>query len=52
MSSSVVSSNDVIDSLRDKITDVIYENAVLRAQLKASQREIEELKAKIQEGSE
>lgn len=38
-----VSSSDVIDGLREKVGDLIYENSILRAQALTYRRRIEEL---------
>lgn len=38
-----VSSNDVIDGLREKVGDLVYENSILRAQVITARRRIEEL---------
>lgn len=43
--SEAVSSNDVIDALREKVGDLIYENSILRAQAITYRRRIEELEA-------
>jgi regulator of replication initiation timing len=37
-----VSSNDVIEGLKEKVGDLIYENAILRAQVIAMKRKLSE----------
>jgi len=39
-----VSAQKVVDKLRQQISDLIYQNALLQAQLEAKQQEIDKLK--------
>lgn len=47
--SDAVSSNDVIDGLREKVADLIYENSILRAQVITAKRRIEDLEKQAAE---
>lgn len=44
----VVSSNDVIEALRQKLSDANYENAVMTAQIRGLSAKVEELESEIQ----
>jgi regulator of replication initiation timing len=44
-----VSSSDVIDALREKVGDLVYENSILRAQSLTHRRKIEELEKALNE---
>lgn len=44
-----VSSSDVIDALREKVGDLVYENSILRAQALTYKRRIEELEKALNE---
>jgi regulator of replication initiation timing len=46
--SEAVSSSDVIEGLKEKVSEVIYENAILRAQIAAMKRRTGELEAALE----
>jgi len=45
----VVSSNDVIEALRQKLSDANYENAVMTAQIRGLNARVEELESEIRD---
>jgi chaperonin cofactor prefoldin len=45
----VVSSNDVIEALRQKLSDANYENAVMTAQIRGLSARVEELESEIRD---
>jgi hypothetical protein len=45
----VVSSNDVIEVLRQKLSDAQYENVVMTAQVRNLNSKVEELEAEIRD---
>lgn len=44
-----VSSNDVIDSLREEVGEMIYKNTILRAQVKTLTSQLDEARNRITE---